>query len=109
MNTAIAINLDYPHLGEAAARRIWFAIEVAFINAGFTRNNRLFLSPLKPDEAAVVVREIVARLETELAAEGLSLYGALADFYAIDYLHTQNLLMPAPAAIDVQDEPPQPS
>lgn len=105
MNTAIVINLDYQHLSQTAAQRIWEAVEHVFLVAGFTRNNRLFLSPLEPEAASALVRELVQRLETQLAAEGLSLYGALADFYAVDYLHTENLMVPPPSAIDVQELP----
>lgn len=105
MNTAIVINLDYPHLNQAAAQRIWEMIEQAFLQAGFSRNNRLFLSPLQPEAASVQVRELMQKLELQLAAQGLSLYGALADFYAVDYLHTENLMLPSPSSIDVQELP----
>lgn len=105
MNTAIVINLDYQHLPDAAAHKIWAAIESALLEAGFTRNNRLFLSPLEPELASAQVRELMQQLELQLAAQGLSLYGALADFYAVDYLHTENLMVPSPSSIDVTELP----
>jgi len=105
MNTAIVINLDYQHLPEQTAQRIWKEIDRTLVDAGFTRNNRLFLSPLSPEAASQRVRAVMVQLEARLATEGLSLYGALADFYAMDYLHTENLLVPPTASIEVTELP----
>ena len=95
MNTAIVINLDHERLGADGARQIWAMIEETLVNAGFVKNNRLFLTPLAPDEAFAAARELIDGLESRLVAQGLSLYGALQEFYGMDYLNTENLLVPS--------------
>lgn len=101
MNTAIVINLDHERLGADGARQIWGMIETALVGAGFIKNNRLFLSTLPPDQAFAAARKLIDALEVRLVEQGLSLYGALLEFYGMDYLNTENLLVPSPASIVV--------
>lgn len=101
MNTAIVINLDHERLGADGARQIWGMIETALVGAGFVKNNRVFLSVLPPDQAFAAARKVVDELEVRLVEQGLSLYGALLEFYGMDYLNTENLMVPSPNSIVV--------
>jgi hypothetical protein len=46
MNSAVIINLDYEQHGSANCQRIWKEIETRMLQAGFVKNNRLFLTKL---------------------------------------------------------------
>lgn len=101
MKTAIVITLDHEHLGPESASRIWAGIEQGLLAAGFIKNNRLFLSSLNPEQAFAAAREVTDALEAQLAGQGISLYAALQEFYGMDYLSTENLLVPSSASIIV--------
>ena len=101
MNSAIIINLDYDQHSNADCRRIWHEIEQRMLLAGFVKNNRLFLTSQNCDAACQQAKSVVAEIDDLLAAEGVDVFGAIREFYGLEYRQINDLLSPSNAPIEV--------
>jgi hypothetical protein len=101
MNSAVIINLDYEQHSSTNCRRIWAEIESRMLQAGFVKNNRLFLTTLDRDTACKQAKSVVAEVEALLAAQDINVFDSIREFYGLDYNQINDLLGPSNASIEV--------
>ncbi len=101
MNSAVIINLDYELHGNTNCRRIWAEIETRMLQAGFVKNNRLFLTTLNRDAACKQAKAVVSEVEQLLAAQDINVLDSIREFYGLDYQQINDLLGPSNAPIEV--------
>lgn len=95
MKSAVIINLDYERHGHTECRRIWEEIDQRMQQAGFSRHKRLFVSTQDWATACRQAKAVVARVENDLAAEGIIIFDSISEFYCFDYQQMNDLLDPA--------------
>jgi hypothetical protein len=101
MNSAVIINLDYEQHGSANCQRIWKEIETRMLQAGFVKNNRLFLTKLDRDTACKQAKAVVAQVEELMTAQDINVFDSIREFYGLDYQQINDLLAPSSAPIQV--------
>lgn len=101
MNSAIIINLDYEQHASANCKRIWKEIESRMLLAGFVKSNRLFLTAKSRETACQVAKAIIAEVDYLLAADNISVFDSLREFYGLDYDQIYDLMSPSDAPIQV--------
>ena len=95
MNTVIIIDLDYEAFPIAKCQAIWQRIEETMIEAGFSKNNRLFLTNMDSEIAYEEARSVIRRIEKELSKQGEQVVHFIRDMYGIPYSQIVNLTSPS--------------
>jgi hypothetical protein len=101
MNSAVIINLDYEQHSSVNCQRIWKEIESRMLQAGFVKNNRLFLTTLDRDTAGKQAKAVVAEVEELMTAQDINVFDSIREFYGLDYEQINDLLAPSSAPIQV--------
>ena len=101
MNTVIIINLDYEAFPIAKCQAIWQRIEERMAEAGFSKNNRLFLTNMDSDTAYEEARDVIRKIEQELNDQGEQVVHFIRDMYGIPFSQIVDLTSPSAKEIVV--------
>ena len=101
LNTAIIINLDYENYPILKCRKVWDLIETAMTEAGFSKNNRLFLTNVGSEIAFARARDVLHRVEENCRALGDDGLHCVREFYGIPYAQIVDLAQPSAHEITV--------
>ena len=95
MNTVIIINLDYEAFPISKSQAIWRRIEERMVHAGFSKNNRLFLTSMDSEVAYEQAREVIRETERELHDESENVVHFIRDMYGIPFSQIVDLTSPS--------------
>lgn len=101
MSYAIVINLDYENNSEDECQEIWNVIKQRMFDAGFRRDNRVFMINREHKEASNLARSVIEGMEAHLDFDKKHVFRYLKDFYGYDMECTTNLLVPSSEDIEV--------
>ena len=101
LNTAIIINLDYENFPILKCRKVWGLIEDGMAEAGFSKNNRLFLTNVGSEIAFARARDVLHRVEEDCRVQGEDILHCVREFYGIPYPQIVDLALPAAHEITV--------
>ena len=101
MNTAIIINLDYEAFPIVKCRKIWGLIEKGMADAGFLKNNRLFITNANPEVAFEKARDVLHQVEDDCRADGEDFQSCIREFYGIPHSQIVDLSLPSAHEITV--------
>jgi len=100
LNTVI-INLDYETFPIMECRKIRSLIEKGMSEAGFTQNNRLFISNVDSEIAFARARDVMHRVERECRDDGVDILHCARGFYGIPCSQIVDLIPTAAHEITV--------
>ena len=101
MSTVIIINLDYENFPIVKCRELWQCIETAMVDAGFIKNNRLFISNTDSGTAFARARDAMHRVERHCRDEDEDVMQCVREFYGIPYSQIVDLVQPSTQEITV--------
>ena len=101
MNTVIIINLDYEAFPITKCQTIWHLIEERMTEAGFSKNNRLFLTNMDSEIAYQQARGVIGRIEKEVNDQEGKAVHFIRDMYGIPFSQIVDLTTPLASEIVV--------